>query len=236
MSWIGTHPTNERAGLVGDWENVQQSVRVKGGSRSRDDPAGVGSLQGTTGLEATAMIVGGQAGVPQPHPARITPFRGHPVVAGVQPGQPGLVAVTAAELAIALGVEVCFAYADPARVALREHPDGTVEHVDLNPDLADDEGWREREARLVAAIGAALGDRDVRWGFRYLAGRPDRALTHLARAIDASALVVGAGRSGSAGRLHELLEGSVGAHLSHHQHRPVVVVPTSVVDWKTPLP
>ena len=73
------------------------------------------------------------------------------------------------------------------------------------------------------------------WEFRYLAGRADRALTHLARAVDAAVIVVGTRRPGGGGRMHELLQGSVGAHLAHHQHRPVLVVPTEVVDWKTPL-
>ena len=31
-----------------------------------------------------------------------------------------------------------------------------------------------------------LAGHDLDWEFRYLAGRPDRALTHLARAVDAS--------------------------------------------------
>lgn len=173
--------------------------------------------------------------VPQPHPSRITSFRGHPIVVGVEPGQPELVVITAAELASALGVDLVFAYADPSRIVLREHEDGSIEHADLNPDLYDDETWRERETELVAGVGAALASREVNWVFRYLAGRADRALTHLARALDASAVVVGAGRSGAAGRWNDMLQRSVGTHLAHHQHRPVIVVPTTVVDWKTPL-
>lgn len=173
--------------------------------------------------------------VPQPHPSRITPFAGHPIVAGVTPDQPELVVLTAGELARALGVRAYFAYADPGRVVEREFPDGRVQHSDLDPDLSDDEDWREREAELVAAVGKVLAGSGVDWEFRYLAGRADRALTHLARAVDAAVIVVGTRRPGGGGRFHELLEGAVGAHLSHHQHRPVLVVPTEVVDWKTPL-
>ena len=33
----------------------------------------------------------------------------------------------------------------------------------------------------------------------------------------------------------DALSGTVGFHLAHHQHRPVLAVPTEVVDWKTPL-
>ena len=65
--------------------------------------------------------------------------------------------------------------------------------------------------------------------------RPDRSLTHLARAVDAAVIVVGAATPGVSHRMHHLLEGSVATHLSQHQHRPVLVVPLAVVDWKTPL-
>ncbi|MFP5416690.1 MAG: universal stress protein [Actinomycetes bacterium] len=172
--------------------------------------------------------------VPQPHPSRMTPFSGHPLVVGVTPRQPELVLLTAADLARALRVRLYCAYVDPGRVTEREYSDGRVRHTGLDPDLADDEAWRQREADLVAAVGGALAGGAVDWEFRYLAGRPDRALTHLARAVDAAAIVVGTRRPGG-GRMGELLQGAVATHLSHHQHRPVIVVPTEVVDWKTPL-
>lgn len=173
--------------------------------------------------------------VPQPHPSRITPFHDHPLVVGVQPGQPDVVALTAAGLACALGGTIYFAYADPARTVEREFADGTVQHRDANPDLYDDDTWRIRQSELTAAIRLALADSRVAWEFRYLAGRPDRALTHLARAVDASLIVVGSGRHGGGARLHDLLQRPVGVHLANHQHRPVLVVPVSVVDWKTRL-
>lgn len=172
---------------------------------------------------------------PQPEPARITPFAGHPIVAGVTPTQPELIVLTAETMAAALQVKIYFAYADPRRVVEREFADGTVQHGDLDPDLSDDEQWRDRQDHLVEAIGHLMTDSPVQWEFRYLAGRADRALTHLARAVDAAVIVVGSRRPGGGGRLHELVDGAVGVHLSHHQHRPVLVVPTTVVDWKTPL-
>ncbi len=172
---------------------------------------------------------------PQPDPSRITPFAGHPIVVGVSFGQPEVVMWTAVELARALGVRLYFAYADPGRVVERELPHGRVQHADLNPDLVDDERWRQRDSALQGILARSLKDTQVAWEFRYLAGRADRALTHLARAVDAGLIVVGTRRPGGGGRMHELLQGSVGEHLSHHQHRPVLVVPTEVVDWKTPL-
>ena len=113
--------------------------------------------------------------------------------------------------------------------------DGRVEHSDIDPDLSDDEQWRRREAGLIASLRQTLRGSGVTWEFRYLAGRADRALTHLARAVDAAVIVVGTGRPGGGGRVQELLQGSVATRLGHHQHRPVLVVPTVVVDWKTPL-
>ncbi|WOP17237.1 universal stress protein [Raineyella sp. LH-20] len=173
--------------------------------------------------------------VPQPHPSRLTPFAGRPIVVGLVPGQADLVALTAIALARATGGVLWFAYADPERVTLEEHPDGTVLHTPLDPDgVATD--WRRTDEDLRAGLTALLADApDVAWQFRYLAGRPDRALTHLARAVDAATLVVGARTPGVRGRVRELLDGSVAFHLTHHQHRPVLVVPLQVVDWSDPV-
>jgi nucleotide-binding universal stress UspA family protein len=173
--------------------------------------------------------------VPQPHPSRLTPFAGHPVVVGVVPGQPELVALCAASLATASGASLYFAYVDPLRVVDRELPDGSVLHSDLDPDLSDDEEWRSRQAELERAVTRSLAGQTVSWQFRYLAGRADRALTHLARAVDAAVIIVGTRAGEGRRRAHHLLEGSVASNLTHHQHRPVLVVPLTVVDWKTPL-
>lgn len=168
-------------------------------------------------------------GVPQPSLERMTPFAGHPLVVGVTPGQEPLVVRTAVSLAQAIGAPALhLAYVDTSRYAVEEHADGRVRHAPLDPD-SDDEGWHALEARLTAQVRDAVAD-DVPWLFHYLAGRPDRALTHLARAVDAAAIVVGTRAHG--GRLRDVIEGSVAAHLAHHQHRPVVTVPLSVVDWR----
>lgn len=175
----------------------------------------------------------GQA--PQPSPSRMTPFPGHPIVAAVVPGQPELVALTAASWAAAAGgVRVYFAYVDVNWFVVEEHPDGTVRHAELDPDAIDD-SWIQRTQQIEQSLTDVLDGSGVRWEFRYLAGRPDRALTHLARAVDAAAIVVGTRAPGPGARFREAVEGSVAVHLTHHQHRPVLVVPLSVVDWKTPL-
>ncbi len=172
--------------------------------------------------------------VPQPSPERMIPLPGHPLVVGVVPGQPELVALTAAAWADALGgVPIHFGYADPSRIVDEEFADGSVRHSGLDPDQADD-SWEQSEAQIRAFLGEVLADHAGPWTFHYLAGRADRALTHLARAVDASTIMVGAKHPSGTERLREFVSGSVALRLSRHQHRPVVIVPLAVVDWKAP--
>lgn len=172
---------------------------------------------------------------PQPHPSRLTPFAGHPVVSGIVPGQPELVTLTAASWAAALGVDLYVGYVDPSRITVEEYPDGTVRHSGMSVDVVDD-SWRGRSDQIQTFLGEVLADSGVTWHFRYLAGRPDRSLTHLARAVDASALVVGTHSPGISARWHDFVDGSMAARLAHHQHRPVLVVPLQVVDWHAATP
>ena len=170
--------------------------------------------------------------VPQPGVDRMVPVEGHAVVVGVTPDQPPLVALTALALARAVDAPaVHFAYADTSRYVVAEAPDGAVQHAPVDPDSADDT-WQDVRDRLRAALTDVVGTGGPPWELHYLAGRPDRALTHLARAVDAGVLVVGTRAPGSAARVREFFEGSVAVHLAQHQHRPVLTVPLSVVDWK----
>lgn len=172
---------------------------------------------------------------PQPHPSRLTDFAGHPLVVSVVPASPSLVAVTAASLGRAIGAPALyFAYVDTERYTDEEYPDGTVRHLPIDPDLAD-ESWLDTERALEAGVAAAMQQQDVAWEFRYLAGRVDRALTHLARAVDAAAFVVGT-HVGRHHRVHDFVNGSVSVQLAHRQHRPVLVVPLQVVDWEGRAP
>lgn len=174
--------------------------------------------------------------VPQPSVDRMVPVSGHPLIVGVVPDQSDLVVQTAAAWSVALShARLVFAYVDPARVVVTEHADGSVTHADLDPDQADDT-WTERESALRSHLAELLSDHSGPWDFHYLAGRADRALTHLARAVDASALIVGATHPTAAVRLREIWSGSVALRLTRHQHRPVITVPVEVVDWKVPTP
>ena len=85
---------------------------------------------------------------PQPSPDRLVDFHAHPIVVGVMPNQPALVALTAVTLARAVGApSVHFGYADQTRCVVAEHPDGNVRHAPIDPDDADDtdepQGLRE---------------------------------------------------------------------------------------------
>src|SRR5829696_8182786 len=172
---------------------------------------------------------------PQPHQSRMTDFAGHPLVVGVVPDQSPLVALTAVSLARATGAPaIYFAHVDTSRYADVERADGTVRHLSIDPDV-DDEQWPEREAALLHLVGQWMSEEDVPWHFRYLAGRPDRALAHLARAVDAAAFVVGS-HVRRHHRLADFVNRSVSMQLSHRQHRPVIVVPVSVVDWEGRAP
>ncbi|GMA23272.1 hypothetical protein GCM10025864_10310 [Luteimicrobium album] len=177
------------------------------------------------------MVRVGSTPVPQPGLDRMVPFPGHPLVVGVVPGQDPLVVRTAASLAAAVGARIAFAYVDTSRYVVEEHADGAVRHAPIDPEGIDDR-WEDTEDSLRAGLTDLLRDDDLHWDFRYLAGLPDRALTHLARAVDACAIVVGTRVAGTGHHMRELLEVSVAAHLSHHQHRPVLTVPLAVVDWK----
>ena len=165
----------------------------------------------------------------------MTPFANHPMVVGIVPNQPELVALTAASWSQAAGgVTLYFAHVDLERFTVEEFADGTVRHAAIDPDSLDD-SWVRAEQLIHESLTQVLAGSGVPWELRYLAGRPDRALTHLARAVDAAAIVVGTRAPGPGARLREAIGGSVAVQLSHHQHRPVLVVPLSVVDWKTPL-
>lgn len=171
----------------------------------------------------------------QPHPSRMIPFAGHPIVTGVVPGQSELVTLTAASWATALGVDLYCGYADRTRITVEEYPDGTVRHAEVDTDSVDD-SWQDRQDMIERFLHDVLDPDEVTWHFRYLAGRPDRALTHLARSVDAAALVVGTHAPGMAGRWHDFVDGSIAARLAHHQHRPVLMVPLRVVDWHAQVP
>lgn len=146
-----------------------------------------------------------------------------PVLMGVVPGQPLAVARRAAELAYSLGVKLVCAYVD-VTTYLAEEPDGRVEARPIDPDGIDDD-IEGISASIAGHLREALGSTGIDWSFVTLAGDPARALGRLAETTDASVIVVGTRERGLGARFEELLVGSVAVHLTHRQHRPVLVVP-----------
>ncbi|NKR13613.1 hypothetical protein A5N17_21345 [Arthrobacter sp. D2] len=142
---------------------------------------------------------------------------------GVVPGQPLAVAHRAADLAHSLNVELICAYVDVTTYLVKE-PDGRVDAFPIDPDGIDDD-IEEISAGIAERLRQALDGSGVPWSFQTLSGDPARALGTLAEASDASLIVVGTRERGLGARFEELLVGSVAVHLTHRQHRPVLVVP-----------
>lgn len=147
-----------------------------------------------------------------------------PVVLGVTVHQPHQVLEAALQLARRFGTWLVCAHVDASSYVVEEHPDGTVEARPVDPDLPD---WTSRQtdpavAERLRAAGAAQGvDVEV----RDLAGDVGEALAHLADTLSAQLIVVGSRRGGVRASMHDLLGGSVAAHLIHRQSRPVLVIP-----------
>ena len=168
----------------------------------------------------------------QTHPAPLPRQRlAGPVVAGVIPGQPAIVIRQAAALAYSLGVGLVFAYVDVTRYMVQENDRADDISAPIDPDGVDEPDDAEGAARsLRETIEAELGDgegvgAEPRWSFVTLAGEPARALGRFAESAQACVIVVGTRERGVGARLEEFLVGSVAVHLTHRQHRPVLVIP-----------
>jgi nucleotide-binding universal stress UspA family protein len=157
------------------------------------------------------------------------------ILVGVTYGQPDTVLRHAAHFARTFGAALVCAHVDPGRYVVEERPDGSVVSLPLDPELPElkdtdfDEG-------LVAQVRAAVADDSIDLSFRELAGDVAYALTRLADICDVELIIVGSRRGGVKAGLKQFLTGSVAAHLSHRQHRPVVVIPVAPVAEGKPLP
>lgn len=145
------------------------------------------------------------------------------LVVGVEPGQRDVVVQRAADLARALGGQLVCAHVDSARVVSTEEADGSVTSEPVDPDLDEDASPFPDDLR--ARIEELLAPTGVEGRVLQLAGDPAAALARLGDRLDAEMIVVGTRHAGLRGALEEVLDGSVAAHLSHRQHRPVLVVP-----------
>jgi nucleotide-binding universal stress UspA family protein len=152
-----------------------------------------------------------------------------PLLVGIMPKQHPEVLQTAAVLAARLGTALVCAYVDEASYLVEWDPARSAHRLSLHPD-ADDDDIRALTTGLKADVQAAVekvpsGSGSVEWTLRTLSGDPARALGRLAAETNAPMIIVGTSERGFSHRLSEALNGSVGAWLSHHQSRPVLVVP-----------
>ena len=152
----------------------------------------------------------------QPSPA--------PLVVGVLPGQPPEVLETAVALARSLSTPLLCAYVDEASYVVEWDPARSAHRLSLHPE-ADNAEIRAATERLRSAIAAVCEVPGVEWTLRTLAGDPARALGRLAADAGAAMIVVGTPDPGLGHRFIAAINGSVAAWLSHHQDRPILIVP-----------
>lgn len=155
-------------------------------------------------------------------------FTGAPLLVGIMPRQHPEVLQTAAALAARLAAPLICAYVDEASYLVEWDPDRSAHRLSRNPEAEDDmlDLATNLKAEVQTAMeGTAAGRDTPEWSFRTLTGDPARALAQLAAEVDTPIIIVGTPERGFTHRLSEALNGSVGTWLSHHQSRPVLVVP-----------
>ena len=149
-----------------------------------------------------------------------------PLVVGVVPGQHPEVLQTAASLAKTLAAPMICAYVDEASYLVEWDPARSAHRLSLHPD-ADDARVRQTTQELRAVIEARCAGLGIEWTLRTLAGDPARAIGRLAADTNACMIVVGTPERGIGHRISAALNGSVAAWLSHHQERPILIVPAA---------
>jgi len=157
------------------------------------------------------------------------------LVVGVTPGQPDAVVVEAAAIAQRIGGELELATVDVASYAVEQGPDGIIVALPLDAD-APEAVTESFDPALAARIDALVAPTGVRYRCHALAGDPAQELAELAEAVGAQAIVVGVRERGLRTAAHEFLNGSVGAHLAHRQHRPVILIPVDPIGFEADPP
>jgi nucleotide-binding universal stress UspA family protein len=152
-----------------------------------------------------------------------------PLLVGIMPGQHPEVLQTAAALAARLGTPLVCAYVDEASYLVDWDPARSAHRLSLHPETDDDKvralttGLEAEIQGVVDKLAPEAGT--LKWTLQTLSGDPARAIGQLAAQTNAPMIIVGTSERGFTHRLSEALNGSVGAWLTHHQSRPVLVVP-----------
>ncbi|QWT23768.1 universal stress protein [Subtercola sp. PAMC28395] len=173
-----------------------------------------------TGRAETSRAEPGRA-----EPGRAETGRAAVIVVGVFTGQPDTIIHQAAAFATRFAAALVCVHVDVDRYIVQRNADGTVYSATTDPDLAEDRA-PEFPERLRAHLAGLLDPTEVRWRTMVSAGDPADALSHVAEAVDAVAIVVGTHRPTARSSIAEFFNGSVAIHLAHRQHRPIIVIPT----------
>ena len=146
-----------------------------------------------------------------------------------------VVITQAGSFAARFGARLVFVYVDTDRYIVSRDSGGAVVSAPIDPDLVDDEphGLPDELRARISSIVDGLG---VQWTACVSAGDPAEALSKLADALNATAIVVGTRRPSRRSSVGEFFNGSVAVHLAHRQHRPVIVVPVAPVASNDALP
>ena len=157
------------------------------------------------------------------------------VIVGVMPGQPDIVVTQAALFASRFGAELICAFVDASHYVVSVGIDGTIMSQPIDPDSPE---FRDSvfDPELEDHLGVLLADAGIPWSTRLLAGEPGRALAALAGHMEALMIVVGTREATFRGGVREFFNGSVAVHLTHRQHRPVVVIPLGPTESADSLP
>ena len=147
-----------------------------------------------------------------------------PLVAGVLPGQSPEVLQAAGALAKTLAARLICAYVDEASYLVEWDPARSAHRLSLHPET-DNAEIRAVTEELRNSIASAISPLGIDWTLQLLAGDPARALGRLAGEVGAGMIIVGTPEPGLGHRISAALNGSVAAWLSHHQDRPILIVP-----------
>lgn len=149
-----------------------------------------------------------------------------PLLLGILPEQHPEVFRTARAFARRLNAPLVCAYVDEASYLVEWDPSRDTHRLSLHPEKDDADIAAVRQG-LKSRITELAEGSGLEWTLRLLAGDPARALGRLAAEIDAAMIIVGSPEPGIGHRISEALNGSVASWLSHHQGRPVMIVPLS---------
>lgn len=154
-----------------------------------------------------------------------------PLIVGVIPKQHPEVIAQATVLAQQLDRDIIYAYVEPNSYLTEWNLKDNIREQSLHPRDVD-EDMTANAMEILSQIETQMSDSTAKWGLRILAGETWKALARLASEADASMIIVGTREPTFGAHVSQLLNGATASHLTFHQHRPVLVVPTAAQKGK----